>query len=363
MTSGGYLEPAQRAPAALCVPVTVTIVTFNSGRCIEQCLQSVLEQNYARKQVIIVDNASSDDTARILKQFEGRVRVVYNRENVGFAAGQNQAIALSQAEWVLVLNPDVRLMPDFISMMVAAGEADLKAGSVCGKLLRMSADCEIPEERVLDSTGIYFTPSLRHLDRGSQDKDEGRYDEFHYVFGASGAAALYCREMIGDVSISGEFFDSDFFAYREDADVAWRAQLLGWKCVFTPFAVGYHVRTVLPANRRSLSPVLNMHSVKNRWLMRIKNMTPGLYRRYWLPTTMRDLVVIAGCVLREFTSLRAFAFVLRNLRRFLKKRRQIMARRRANDTYMAAWFSYQPVSYPAPQIASRLADDQRMAIR
>jgi GT2 family glycosyltransferase len=291
------------------------------------------------------------------------VRVVYNRENVGFAAGQNQAMALSDAEWVLVLNPDVRLTPDFISMMVAAGEADPNVGSVCGKLLRMSTDCEIPHERVLDSTGIYFTPAMRHLDRGSQKRDDGRYGEFEYVFGASGAAALYRREMIEHISVSGEFFDADFFAYREDADVAWRAQLLGWKCLYTPLAVGYHVRTVLATNRGSLAPVLNMHSVKNRWLMRIKNMTVDLYRRYWLPATLRDVVVIAGCLMREFRSLRAFPFVVLNLRRFLNKRRQIMAQRRATDTYMAAWFSYDPVSYPAPRIAPEPAHNGRLAIR
>lgn len=343
--------------------VTVTVVTFNSDRYIAQCLESVLQQDYPRKEVIVVDNASTDDTAKILRDFEGHVRLVYNRENVGFAAGQNQAMGLSGAERVLVLNPDVRLMPNFLSMMVAAAEEDPKAGSVCGKLLRMSSNCEIPHERIVDSTGIYFTPAMRHLDRGSQDRDNGRYDEFEYVFGASGAAALYRREMIEDISVAGEFFDSDFFAYREDADVAWRAQLLGWRCLYTPLAVGYHVRTVLATNRRSLAPVLNMHAVKNRWLMRIKNMTPGLYRRYWFPATLRDAVVIAGCLMREFTSLRAFPFVVRNLGRCLDKRRQVMARRRATDAYMAAWFSYKPVSYPAPQIAPKAPDNQRLAIR
>jgi GT2 family glycosyltransferase len=343
--------------------VTVTLVTFNSGRYIAQCLASVLAQDYPRKEVTVVDNASTDDTARILAEFEGCVRVLYNRENVGFAAGQNQAIALSEAEWVLVLNPDVRLMPDFISNMVAAAEGDSKTGSVCGKLLRMSPDCEISHEQVLDSTGIYFTPAMRHLDRGSQERDDGRYGEIEYVFGATGAAALYRREMIEDISISGEFFDSDFFAYREDADVAWRAQLLGWKCLYTPFAVGYHVRTVLANNRRSLAAILNMHSVKNRWLMRIKNMTTDLYRRYWFAATLRDALVIAGCLVHEFTSLRAFPFVLRNFRRFLHKRRQIMARRRASDQYMAAWFSNQPKSYPAAQIASPAADTRSVAVR
>ncbi len=79
--------------------------------------------------------------------------------------------------------------------------------------------------------------------------------------------------MIEDISIQGEFFDPDFFVYREDADVAWRAQLMGWRCIYTPLARGYHVRNVLPGNRRALPPEINMHSVKNRFLMRIKNMT------------------------------------------------------------------------------------------
>ena len=91
--------------------------------------------------------------------------------------------------------------------------------------------------------------------------------------------------MIDDISIQGEFFDPDFFVYREDADVAWRAQLMGWRCLYTPLARGYHVRNVLPGNRRALPPEINMHSVKNRFLMRIKNMTPDLYRRNWLSIT------------------------------------------------------------------------------
>jgi GT2 family glycosyltransferase len=145
--------------------------------------------------------------------------------------------------------------------------------------------------------------------------------------------------MIEEISIEGEFFDEDFFAYREDADVAWRAQLIGWKCLYTPFAIAYHVRSVLPSNRRSVPAVLNMHSVKNRWLLRIKNMTGGVYRRYWLPITMRDLAVIGGCLAYEWRSLPAFWLVFRNLRPTLAKRRAIMERRRSSDDQLAAWFS------------------------
>jgi GT2 family glycosyltransferase len=324
--------------------VSITIVTFNSARYIRRCLESVLKQDYPEIEIVVVDNASADGTRAELQDFASRVQIVYNRENVGFAAGQNQAIALSRGDWVLTLNPDVRLTPDFVSKMAAAGELDARVGTVAGKLLDMGADFEIPAQAIFDSTGIYFTPNLRHFDRGSRTPDDGRYDRLEYVFGATGAAAFYRRRMIEDISIGGEFFDTDFFAYREDADVAWRAQLLGWKCVYTPGAVAYHVRSVLPSNRRSLPAVINMHSVKNRWLMRIKNMTGDLYRRHWFAITVRDGAVIGGCLLFEFGSLRAFAIVFRTWRKTWAKRREIMRRRRVSDAALACWFAFEPAS-------------------
>ena len=208
----------------------------------------------------MVDNASTDGTVDILEQFEDKCRIYYNEENIGFAAAQNQAIGISQGEWVLTLNPDVLLLKDFIEELVLAGNVDRKVGTVCGKLLSISATFDLPEEQLVDSTGIYFTPMLRHLDRGSQELDNGHYLNFEYVFGATAAAALYRRKMIDDISIKGEFFDSDFFVYREDADVAWRAQLMGWRCLYTPRACGYHVRNVLPGKRRAL-PRRDQHAL------------------------------------------------------------------------------------------------------
>jgi GT2 family glycosyltransferase len=341
--------------------VSVTLVTYNSGRFIRRCLESVLEQKYPHLEVIVIDNASTDGTADILEQFEDQCCIHYNEENIGFAAAQNQAIGLSHGEWVFTLNPDVLLQQDFLERLLEAGNIEPKIGTVCGKLLSISATFDLPEEQLVDSTGIYFTPMLRHLDRGSQEPDKGHYLNFEYVFGATAAAALYRRKMIDDISINGEFFDADFFVYREDADVAWRAQLMGWRCIYTPQACGYHVRNVLPGKRRALPAEINMHSVKNRFLMRIKNMTPDLYRRNWLSITGRDLVVVGACLLHEHSSLKAFGFVLRNWKRVMVKRREIMKRRRAQDAYIASWFSFQPVSRPAPKPNARAAARIRAA--
>ncbi len=336
--------------------VSVTIVTYNSGRFIKKCLQSVLAQKYPFKEVLVIDNCSTDGTVDILEGFEDRCRVVYNQENIGFAAAQNQAIALSAGDWVMTLNPDVLLLPDFIDALVEAGRMDPKAGTVCGKLLAMTAAFDIPDKPLVDSTGIYFNPMLRHLDRGSQEVDNGHYLNYEYVFGATAAAALYSREMIEDVAIDGEFFDSDFFVYREDADVAWRAQLMGWRCLYAPYARGYHVRNVLPGKRRALPPEINMHSVKNRFLMRVKNISSDLYLRNWFSITVRDVTVVACCLFREHSSLKAFWFLAKNWKKVVVKRRVIQQRKRVDDEYIASWFRYSPVSVPAPSHnAERLA--------
>ncbi len=158
------------------------------------------------------------------------------------------------------------------------------------------------------------------------------------MFGASGAAACYRRDMIEDVSVEGEFFDEAFFAYREDADLAWRAQILGWDCLYVPTAVGYHVRHVLPGNRRQVAAALNRHSVKNRFLMRIKNADRAVLVRCSLPGFARDAVVVGGCLAAEWSSLPAFADVARLWPRARRQRRLVQGRRRRQPSAVARWF-------------------------
>ncbi len=333
--------------------VCVSVVTYNSARYIRRCLESVLEQRGVDLDVVVVDNASSDGTLDILEEFGERIRVLRQRENRGFAEAQNIAIRFSRSPWVLTLNPDVLLLPGFVSTLVAAGENHPAVGAVCGKLLAIGPDFQTLPERLLDSTGIFFTPAMRHFDRGGRQPDRAAFDRPEYVFGASAAAALFRRSMIEDVSLEGAFFDPDFFAYREDADVAWRAQLLGWKCLYTPAAIAYHVRTLIPGKRRGVPAAINMHSVKNRFLMRIKNTTGGLYRRFWFPMTARDLVVLAGTLFWEPRSLPALWHAARCLPGALRKRRVIMRRRRVADDVLARWFSFHPAAQPLTAAAAQ----------
>jgi GT2 family glycosyltransferase len=326
--------------------VCISIVTFNSSRYIRRCLEAVLMQRDVQFEIVVVDNNSTDETRSILENFRDNIRFIANSTNVGFAEAQNQAIRSSTTEWVLTLNPDVLLEPDFVRNLVDAGDLDPGAGALCGKLLSVGPGFQPLPQRLIDSAGIYFTPTLRHFDRGSRQPDGPAFDRREYVFGACAAAALYRRRMIEDISLDGGLFDPDFFTYREDADVAWRAQLMGWRCIYIPTAQAWHVRTVVPGNRRSISPAINMHSVKNRFLMRIKNATPGLYRRCWLPMTLRDLTVIGGCLLSEPRSLPAFQLLARCWSKAWARRREIMRRRRVNDAALLRWFSFDAAAEP-----------------
>lgn len=331
--------------------VSVTVVTFNSARYIRRCLESVLRQEGVVLHVIVVDNASSDGTRQILQDFAGRIRTVLLPSNVGFAEAQNRAIQAGSGDWVLTLNPDVLLEPDFVLRLLEAAALDPAAGAVCGKLLSIGPGFEpLPAPRI-DSTGMYFTPAMRHFDRDWRRSPQACPDRLEYVFGATAAAALYRRRMIEDVAVDGSFFDPDFFVYREDADVAWRSQLLGWRCIYTPYAVGRHVRTVTPDNRRTLSADINMHSVKNRFLMRVKNLTFGVTRRCLGSMLLRDALVLAGSLLWEPSSAKGLWMFARCLPRALRQRQTIMSRRRVSDLELASWFAFHPVSHPVRPVA------------
>jgi len=311
------------------VKVAVNIVTFNSARDIRACLQSLQQQTFSGFRIHVLDNASSDDTVDLVRSYD--VDLLQSRSNVGFAKAHNDLIRSFPAEYVLILNPDAILRPGFLSRIVSALEARPDAASATGKLLRMDG-------KTIDSTGIVMLRNQRHLDRGAGEPDLGQYDQCEDVFGPSGAAALYRMEALRDVCFDGQYFDEDFFAYREDADLAWRCRLMGWNSIYVPSAVALHARRVTPERRAHLPALINYHSVKNRFLLRMNNMTGGLYRRDFWRITLRDAAVLGYVATREWTSIGAPLYVLRHFPRLWKKRRLIQSRRRIDGPELHRWF-------------------------
>jgi GT2 family glycosyltransferase len=330
--------------------VSVTIVTWNSASFIDQVLQTLADQAHRDLEVIVVDNGSADGTPDLLRRSSIPTHVQFNPDNRGFAAAQNEAVSKSSGDVVLVLNPDTLLTASFVSASLEGFRVAPRVGMVAPKLRRTTETFAIPPDGTshIDSAGMYLTTSLRHFDRGAGERDRGQYDRQERVFGPSGAAAFYSRDLIEDVKVDGEFFDELFFAYREDADLAWRARLLGWDCVYVPGAVGYHMRQVRPEMRRRLPANINLHSVKNRFLMRIKNITPDLYARVLVPATVRDLMVLAGVLTIERESLPALAVVARNLPRLWRARRAIQGRRRPTSIPLRRWVGCRSMALAEP---------------
>jgi GT2 family glycosyltransferase len=313
--------------------VTIGLVSWNDLKDVDRCVRTVRAQTYQPIEFLAGDNGSTDGTRERLIELTVPGERAFSDRNLGFTGGHNALIARGRGDYYLSLNPDVELGPEYVAQLVAAMEADPGVGSATGKLLRRDAP------GVIDSTGIVMLPSMRHLDRGAGEEDRGQYALNDEVFGASGAAAFYRRRMLDDVRVCGEWFDEDFFVYREDADLAWRAQLLGWRCRYVPAAVAWHGRLVTPERRDTLRPEVNRWSVRNRFLLRVKNQTAGHALRFLLPALLRDAQVAGYVVLREHSSLPAFGDLIRLAPKMWRKRRAIMARRRASHSQMARWFT------------------------
>lgn len=308
--------------------ISIVLVTWNSAPYLRRCLDGILQQTYLDRELIVVDNASSDPSADLVAPHA--TRVIRNETNRGFSAAVNQALAVASGEFLLVLNPDCYLEAEYVERLVGVFES-ARLGSATGLLIR-ARGWDIEPTRDIDSAGMRMTRNGRHLD--ITVRPAGLTE----VFGVSGAAAMYRVAFLRDISVDGEVLDEDFFAYREDADVAWRGQLRGWSAVCEPRAVAYHVRRVTPEKRRMLPADVNLHSVKNRFLLRIRNEGAYLALRNAPFELARDLVVIVAALTIERSSLPAFAWLWRNRKRVLAKRRLIQSRRTVHDRDLAKWF-------------------------
>ncbi|MBD2845916.1 glycosyltransferase family 2 protein [Paenibacillus sp. IB182496] len=301
---------------------SVCIVTYNSADDIEDCLHAVLRQSSPVRRIVIVDNASCDDTcARIAALDLGpRLTLLRNRVNNGFAGGQNQAIAQTDTPYVLVLNPDVRLHEHYLRETIAELERQPRAGSACGQLLA-GAD---PQR--MDSAGLGLRATRQAYDLGAGEP-ASQWQAPLDVFGVSGAAAVYKRAMIEAIAEERQFFDEDFFAYKEDVDAAWRARHAGWTARYVPAARAWHHRGWKKGGRRAMPLFVRRHSYQNRFFVLIKNERLGWHWLWRLPLlAAAELAKLGYILLREPGLLACWPVILRLLPRMLRKRRAILKR-------------------------------------
>ena len=324
--------------------VAVGIINYHDYRHLPVCLDSVKRQSLRPDLVMVLDNQSSIGEIRTVASAYPEVQMLSMQENLGYSGGANRIIREAEGcEYILLLNPDAILDPRCLEEMVRAMESMPGVGVVGGKLLL--GDSQVDEgpasstPRLLDSTGHLVFRSRRIIDRGHGELDVGQYDRPENVFSICGAAVLFRRAMLEDVRIDQEYFDEDFFAYKEDVDICWRAQLLGWGSFYNPAATAYHLRGwKRKDDRRRVPWVRKYHSFKNHYLMMIKNEVPALFWRDFLPILWLGVRAMAYISIIEPALWKSVLDLRKYWPRAQHKRRIIMGRRRASVEMMGRWF-------------------------
>ncbi|MGB9177188.1 MAG: glycosyltransferase family 2 protein [Methanoregula sp.] len=209
--------------------ISVVVVNYNGMKFLEGCLTSLDRQTYQDFEVIVVDNGSSDNSPAYIRERYPSVILVETGENLGFAGGTNAGIHIAKGEFILTLNNDTIADPHLLEEIVQPMRSDARIGMCASKML-------FPDGRI-NSTAICISRSGAAWDRGIGETDHGQYDVAEEVFGPCAGAALYRRSMLDEIGL----FDEDFFLYMEDLDLAFRAQLAGWKCMYVPTAHVVHI--------------------------------------------------------------------------------------------------------------------------
>lgn len=210
---------------------SVVIPNWNGEVFLSACLGSLAQQTYKHFEVVLVDNASTDDSLALVEKEFPWVKVIPLRENRGFAAALNEGVRRSHGQHIAPLNNDTEVASHWLEELVRALDSHPEVGICASKMLGL------PDGEIIDSAGDGYCRYGFAFKIGRGELDRGQYDTFRNVFGASGGAALYRRSVLEDVGL----FDEDFFMQCEDVDLSFGAQLRGYSCLYVPKAIAYHV--------------------------------------------------------------------------------------------------------------------------
>ena len=306
--------------------LAVIIPNWNGAHLLRTCLDALRRQTFRDFETIVVDNGSTDDSLDLLAREYPEVRALPLGENLGLAGGTNAGIRATDAALIATLNNDTEADPDWLGELVGALRAHPEAGSAASKLLLFD------RRDVIHSAGDYYGLDGLPGNRGVWERDDGRYAEPELVFGACAGAAAYRRRMLEDVGL----FDESFFMYGEDVDLAFRAQLLGYRCIYVPTAIVYHMLSATGGG-----PLASYYCGRNFLRVIVKDMPAPLLRRRWprIVAAQIRLAAEAAWHAREPAArarLRGQLDGLREVPAVLRLRRAVQSRRRVPTRYLTS---------------------------
>jgi GT2 family glycosyltransferase len=299
--------------------VSVIIPTWNGAELLRVALRSLEAQRWQDFEVIVIDNASADDTLAIMSREFPDARQIALPENRGFAAAVNAGIEAARGEIIVLLNNDTEADPGWLAALVAGLERHPDAGSCASKMLDFS------DRSRIDAAGDQMALQATSIGRGERDGPE--FSRERYVFSACAGAAAYRREVFE--VIGG--FDERFFAYLEDVDVGFRAQIAGYRCVYVPDAVIYH-RGGATSDR--ISDIRAFWLIRNSLFLFFQNMPARVLRRHgWfmLIWPFADALLHRRSLV---TAARGWLAFCRDLPEVVRRRRRAYALRAVTDDEM-----------------------------
>lgn len=304
--------------------VSIVIPHWNAKHFLPTCLEALRRQTYPDLEVILVDNASSDGSQAFVREAYPEVRLIELAQNCGFTGACNAGIAAASGEFIMLLNNDTEAEPDWAAALVR-GFADFPdAGILASRMMLFD------RRDHFHTAGDFYRVDGQPGNRGVWQKDVGQYDTPDYVFSACGGAAAYRRAMLDDIG----WLDDDFFFSGEDVDLAWRAQLAGYRCVYIPTARVYHK---LSASGGGVTA--SYYDGRNMLFILMKDYPTALWRKYWRKILRRQLR-LAWEALRAWRGaaararLRGMMKAIMQSPRMIRKRRQIQATRRVSIEYL-----------------------------
>jgi len=211
--------------------VSIVIPNWNGCKFLATCLDSLLGQTYKDIEIIVIDNGSKDGSVEFLAKNYPQVKVIPLERNTGFSHAVNRGIEASGGDFIALINNDTKADEQWLERMVAALIDHSEIGSVACKMLSLD------NPKILDGAGDGLRRGGLPGRIGHGQVDVGQFNSQRYVLGACGGAVLYRKAMLDDIGL----FDEDFFAYLEDVDLGLRAQSAGYKCLYIPDAIMYHL--------------------------------------------------------------------------------------------------------------------------
>lgn len=252
------------------INTAIVIVNWNGEKLLKDCFDSLRSQTYKNFKIIFVDNGSVDGSVVFVEKNYPEAEIIKLPKNTGFAYPNNLAIKKAfenpEIEYIITLNNDALPERSYIEKLIECAERHPEAGSIQPKLLNYF------DRSKIDNTGIFLQRDLTASERGHGEVDGGQYEKEEEIFGVSAGAGLYKKKALEICKLTDDdYFDSDYFAYYEDVDLAWRMKMAGFKAIYCPAAIALHMHS---ATAKNYSAFKMFYAHRNYFLTVFKILSP-----------------------------------------------------------------------------------------